>query len=283
MCLQFVERMGIKSEFRTCNFGLNHSEPHLFVSSQWGHPRLYLSWRIFWALFHTSWLVGSMVSSTNVTSSPLGGALWFIYLTNWTYLLLTTSAVLDAVIVVFVRINRQDIQNGFTSYLPWYLKVSWLLYSVVTEGSLHISALYWIFIFKDQDLTLLRFILHGMNSIYVLSNLLITAMPVRLYHVIYPIICGFIYTLFSIVYHILGGTNRKGDPYIYKILDWSKLKRTLPLVFLSTFVALPFLYFVVFFIYKGRIYLRSKFCHDNNDARILDSSNERTDSECVRV
>ncbi|XP_067683945.1 protein rolling stone-like [Haliotis asinina] len=268
--------MSIKREFRTCNFGLNHNEPHIFVSSQWGHPRLYLSWRIFWALFHTSWLVSSMVS-------PLGGAVWFIYLTNWTYLLLTISAILDAVIVVFVRINRQDIENGFTSYLPWYLKLSWLLSSVVTEGSLHISAIYWIFLFKDQDLTVLRFILHGMNSIYVLTNLLITAMPVRVYHVIYPVIYGIIYTVFSVVYHILGGTNEKGEPYIYKILDWSKLKRTVPLVFLSTFVALPCLYLVVFFIHKGRLHLRFKYLHVNNDTRILDSSNERTDSECIRV
>ncbi|XP_071083146.1 protein rolling stone-like [Haliotis cracherodii] len=275
--------MGIKSEFRTRNFGLNHSEPRIFVSSQWGHPRLYLSWRIFWALFHTSWLVSSMVSSTKVTSSPLGGAVWFIYLTNWTYLLLTTSTVLDAVIVVFVRINRHDIINGFTSYLPWYLKVSWLLNSVVTEGSLHISAIYWSFVFTDQNITVLRFILHGMNSIYVLVNLFITAMPVRVYHVIYPVIYGVIYTVFSVVYHVLGGTNEKGEPYIYKILDWSNLKRTLPLVFLSTFVALPFLYLFVFFIHKLRIYLRSKCLHDNNDMRILDTSNERTDSECARV
>ncbi|XP_067683858.1 protein rolling stone-like isoform X3 [Haliotis asinina] len=268
--------MGIRSEFRTCNFELNHNEPQRFVTSQWGHPRLYLSWRIFWALFHTSWLVSSMVS-------PLGGAVWFIYLTNWTYLLLTISAVLDAVIVVFVRINRQDIIKGFTSHLPWYLKLSWLLNSVVTEGSLHISAFYWIFLFKDQRLTLLRFILHGMNSIYVLSNLLIMDMPLRVYHVIYPVIYGVIYTVFSVVYHMLGGTNGKGEPYIYKILDWSKLKRTLPLVFLSTFVALPCLYLVVYFTHTLRIYIHSKCRKNNEDTRILDSSIERSDSECARV
>ncbi|XP_067683857.1 protein rolling stone-like isoform X2 [Haliotis asinina] len=268
--------MVIEGEFRKCNFGLAHSEPRLFVSSQWGHPRLYLSWRIFWALFHTSWLVSSMVS-------PLGGAVWFIYLTNWTYLLLTISAVMDAVIVVCVRISRQDIVDGFTSYLPWYLKLSWLLNSVVTEGSVHISAIYWIFVFSDQNLTVLRFILHGMNSIYVLCNLFVTAMPVRVYHVIYPVIYGVIYTVFSVVYHILGGTNEKGEPYIYKILDWSKLKRTLPLVFLSTFVALPCLYLVVFFLHKLRTYLRSLCLHDNGDMRILDLSNDRSDSECARV
>ncbi|XP_046577834.1 protein rolling stone-like [Haliotis rubra] len=271
--------MGILNEFRISNFGLNHSEPQRFVTSQWGHPRLYLSWRIFWAIFHTSWLVSSMVYSTKVTSSPLGGAVWFIYLTNWTYLLLTISAILDAVIVVFVRINRQDIMKGFTSHLTWYMKVSWLLNSVVTEGSLQISALYWIFIFRNQDLTLLRFILHGMNSIYVMCNLLIVNMPVRVYHAIYPIICGVIYTVFSIVYHILGGTNEKGEPYIYKILDWSKLKRTLPLVFLSTFLALPCLHLVVFFIHKLRIYARSKCLKQNIETKILDSLTERSDSE----
>ncbi|XP_071083267.1 protein rolling stone-like [Haliotis cracherodii] len=275
--------MDIKSEFRVSNFGLNHNEPQRFVTSQWGHPRLYLSWRIFWALFHTSWLVISMVSSTKVTSSPVGGAVWFIYLTNWTYLLLTTSTVLDAVTVVFVRINRQEIIHGFTSHLPWHLKASWLLNSVVTEGSLHISAIYWIFIFKDQSLTLLRFILHGMNSIYVLSNLLITAMPVRVYHVIFPVIYGVIYTVFSVVYHILGGTNDKGERYIYKILDWSNLKRTLPLVFLSTFVALPCLYLVVFFIHKLRVYMHSKCPTNSEDTRFLDSSTEKSDSECARV
>ncbi|XP_067684236.1 protein rolling stone-like isoform X2 [Haliotis asinina] len=211
--------------------------------------------------------------------SPLGGAVWFIYLTNWTYLLLTISAVLDAVTVVFVRINRQDIIKGITSHLSWYLKLSWLLNSVVTEGSLHISAVYWIFLFKCQSLTPLRFILHGMNSIYVFCNLLIVNMPVRVYHVIYPVIYGVIYTVFTVVYHILGGTSGKGEPYIYKILDWSKPKRTLPFVFLSTFVALPCLYLVVFFTHKLRIHIHSK-CLKNNtlqDTSISDSSMESVD------
>ncbi|XP_067685487.1 protein rolling stone-like [Haliotis asinina] len=175
-------------------------------------------------------------------------------------------------IVVFIRTNRQDIMKGFTSYLRWYMKVSWLLNSVVTVNSVtQISVFYWIFIFRYQELTLLRLILHGMNSIYVLTNRLITAIPVSVYHVVYPLIYGVIYTSFSILYHILGRTNGKGQPHIYKILDWSKLKRTLPLVHLSTFVALLGLYLVVFFLHKLRIYARSKCLKRDTETRILDS------------
>ena len=37
---------------------------------------------------------------------------WFIYLTDWAYLTLTIATLVDAAVVVFVRVKRRDIAKG---------------------------------------------------------------------------------------------------------------------------------------------------------------------------
>ena len=49
-----------------------------------------------------------------------------------------------------------------------------------------------------------------------------TARPVRLGHVIYPIMEGLSYATFSLVYWALGGTGAGGTRWIYPMLDWGK-------------------------------------------------------------
>ena len=36
--------------------------------------------------------------------------------------------------------------------MPWYLKLQWLLYNVVTTGSLMVTAWYWAVLYKSKDL-----------------------------------------------------------------------------------------------------------------------------------
>ena len=36
--------------------------------------------------------------------------------------------------------------------MPWYLKLQWLLYNIVTTGSLMVTAWYWAVLYKSKDL-----------------------------------------------------------------------------------------------------------------------------------
>ena len=56
----------------------------------------------------------------------------------------------------------------------------------------------------------------------VLLDLCVTARPVRLGHVIYPIMEGLSYVTFSLVYWALGGTGARGTTWIYPMLNWEE-------------------------------------------------------------
>ena len=66
--------------------------------------------------------------------------------------------------------------------------------------------------------------IHGGNAIYVLFNLCITAMPMRLLHYVHYLVYALIYTSFTYLYYKCGGTNAMEEPYIYSVLDWRDVR-----------------------------------------------------------
>lgn len=101
----------------------------------------------------------------------------------------------------------------------------------------------------DKAVGPVNFSLHAMNSIYVVLNLVLTATPSRLLHFIYPVLFGVVYTAFSVVYHLADGTNVRGQPYIYSVLDWSRPGRTLLMSSISNFLAIPVVHLLLFLLH----------------------------------
>ena len=58
---------------------------------------MYLGWRVVWGLYHVVWLIYNWIDS----SEDVERGFWFIYLTNWSYFILSTSAVVRAVITTY--------------------------------------------------------------------------------------------------------------------------------------------------------------------------------------
>lgn len=63
---------------------------------------------------------------------------------------------------------------------------------------------------------------HGMISAVCLLDLGLSSRPWRLVHALHPVMFGAVFGVFSLVYHLAGGTNYFYEPYIYPILDWSR-------------------------------------------------------------
>jgi len=61
---------------------------------------------------------------------------------------------------------------------------------------------------------------HSLNTIYVLVDLFANAMPVRLYHVVYPLAVGLVYCIFNVLYFVNNGRGPGGRPYAYDLMDW---------------------------------------------------------------
>ena len=66
---------------------------------------------------------------------------------------------------------------------------------------------------------------HIINSTFVLIDFMISAVPIRIQHVIYPFIAGLIYVAFSYNYYAYGGTGPMDTPYIYYNVNWNYPER----------------------------------------------------------
>ncbi|XP_070193164.1 protein rolling stone-like isoform X2 [Littorina saxatilis] len=245
----------IKDEFRCSNFGLSHPTPRLLVSDQWGYPRLYVGWRVVCALYHLAWIVYNWSDDASRDERRTGA--WLVYLTNWTFLLLTVNTLILAVVVVYVRCSAQNFPDGAGS--PWYLKASWVVYTIASVGSIMVTVLFFGLLFSGS-LSPVSGETHLGNSVYVLLDLCVTAMPVRLLHVIYPAVYALVYCMFTVVYWAAGGTTSSGETFIYKPLDWNRAQVAVPLVIGAAFVGVPLVHLIFWSLYMLRLTLNRHCC-----------------------
>lgn len=94
---------------------------------------------------------------------------------------------------------------------PVGIKFYWLLNIICTTNAIIVTTLYWALVYNKGDipdvLDLNNILTHACNSIFLVFDLMVTAIPVRLLHVIYPFVYELIYTTFTVVYYLFGGKN----------------------------------------------------------------------------
>jgi hypothetical protein len=61
---------------------------------------------------------------------------------------------------------------------------------------------------------------HVANTIYVIVDVAMVAIPFRIQHVFHPILYAATYMVFYVIYELSGGHNALDKPYIYAALDW---------------------------------------------------------------
>ncbi|CAG9855101.1 unnamed protein product [Phyllotreta striolata] len=216
-----------KNKFDFRKFAPIHSDPNIFISSQWQRNKtdpnlIYLIYRTAVMLFFfITWVI------TIVRESGKGK--WPIFLTNWGYTTNTVQATLAFIMLFFSYIgstcNKPKIKESVLSLYSVY----WVAYNVASSTGLVISVIYWTVIFDANKIALdaLNFFVHGNNSILILIDVCIIAHPFIMWHVIYPVMLGTIYSIFTIIYYAAGGTGKEGRPFIYKIVNWDKPGMTL--------------------------------------------------------
>ena len=75
----------------------------------------------------------------------------------------------------------------------------------------------YILFLTDYVLETDTVISHGLNAIFVMLDIWITAMPIRVLHFYAPMLFGVVYVIFSVIYDYSGATNAKGNTYIYRV------------------------------------------------------------------
>jgi len=187
---------------------------------------------------------------------------WPVWLTNWSYLLLTCHLLCAAVIVVlstcierghYTLRCRQHSAYSLTS-APCYTRFSWFLFSVAAPAAVMVSAVYFATLFPRFDRTYLNFEdanLHLMNTVLVVLELSISAFPVRLLHAVYVWCYGLAYVVFSVVYWAFDHSH-----VMYPgLLDWNDPATTAVVLAIIAVVGIPLLQCILFSIYQLRMYV----------------------------
>ena len=148
----------------------------------------------------------------------------------------------------------------------WYQKVYWVLYSVTITVTIFAIIAYWGLVYDPviEPITYANLLKHLITGVMAVVDLFVTAIPIRVLHVIYPITYTVIWILFGGIYYVAGGTDVYGNRYIYEVLNYETYPaRAIGLAIVVAFVCIPALYLCVFGLYllrEGLLYLVKKSC-----------------------
>ncbi|XP_030377736.1 protein rolling stone [Scaptodrosophila lebanonensis] len=251
-----VQVQSFWQEFRWQNCGLQHSNPKDFARSQWQREdkcRWYLIYRWLLALFFNTGVV------TCIAKYFWRGR-WFLYLTNWAFLLCGFTSAFGAVIVSLFQRSPEKLVTR-----TGLLKIYWASYWTNLVVANVVGLVYWSCIYpRDRSLANITRVdnaynlwTHALPSLIFGLDLMLVAFPARLMHFIYPLSLALAYASFTYIYYISGGLDPRGRHYLYNIMDWERPR----LALLST--TLISMLFVVcstlqFGMYRIRRYLAFK-------------------------
>ena len=211
----------------------------------------------------------------------------FIYVTNWTYTILniyfvlattlssialykdlkketetTTLATDEQAVEIemepgnYGAVDQEHDDASKKDALQCHHKLFWFIYVIAAFAGLFITAGYWSVLAGDDPVDANNITKHALNSVFMVIDTSLSAIPVRLLHSLYVLLYFLIYLVFTVIYWLLGGTGYQGNTYIYKRLDYENFRPInggLMVVFLL--LVLPFLHLILFSITKLRDYL----------------------------
>ncbi|XP_048743331.1 protein rolling stone-like [Ostrea edulis] len=237
-----------KEELEGKKWTLEYDDPSDFVKLQCGPSGLFIGWSVSWAILHILGL--GLQPYFHRNSEP--SLKWFSYLTYWGYTTLGLFTLSDSVAAVYVHVRRRDIIKGECKMMPWYLKAVWVQFNVNTPIALVITILFYLFIPNDTSAN--SILVHAMNTVYVAANVIVCAKPMRIPHVLHPLLYGLVYLIFSLIY------QKSTDIVVYTQLDWDNMPQTAFFMLGVLLLILPFLYFMCLTVTRLRQLLCKKLC-----------------------
>ena len=236
---------------------------------------MFVVYRWIIALYFFAWL----------TPVGINSAKFFIYLTNWAFLLFCLYLLVSATAVtlqfaIHHLYNKKNLSRGdldqrrnnlqgkdqiirvlfgadYTHEVVWYQQVQWLLITLGLEAAIAVSILYWTVEYSSGDeIDGESLNVHLVNGVVALSDICFSGVIIRLLHVVYLVIFGAVYVIFSGVYYAADGTNAQNEPYIYSAINYgSELGQALLYVFIIALVLLPLLHIIIYAMYRARQWL----------------------------
>lgn len=167
---------------------------------------------------------------------------------------------------------QEDLEENFMNPLDlrheepmrWYHQTLWVVFNIAATNAFAVTLLYWIFMYPQYPDSYtpdgLDISTHLLNTIFILIDVFLSCMPIRLYHVIYPMLFFFIYIIFTVIYWASDGTNVQNKFYVYKSIDYTENPGSAVGFILGyMFIALVLTQLILFGLTKLRSWISEKF------------------------
>ncbi|CAH1266448.1 Hypp3375 [Branchiostoma lanceolatum] len=212
---------GFRDECRLSAICLDHADPAAFYISPWlQKPALFLTYRVLFAAAVLSILVFCNLDWYG--RFPV--VPWGMTVSNWGFIALTVHGVWSAAVCLHQsyrakRVGRLDLVDS-TRTLHWSLKAGWVISDCSFVGAFNISILFGALLGSTAEWNASDILIHVVNSILVIIDILVSGFPCRVLHAVYPMGICLVYVIFTVVFWVTGGTFM-GTSYIYTFLDYS--------------------------------------------------------------
>jgi len=219
-------------------------------------------YRLVVAAYTVSYLLMTIVKSYRPNEKFI--IPWPVSLTGWSYLMLTSHLFFSAVAAVIGYFKQSSSAPREPIYrrraLPFYLKLNWFLFAVASPAAFFVTIVYFTAMFPRRRVAYLAerdVHQHIMTSVLVLLELAVSAIPVRILHVVYVVAYGALYLAFSAIYWALDH-NRVLYP---GVLDWNHPLRTIGVTVVLSVVGFPILQCLLFAAYRLRLHVYDRIYH----------------------
>lgn len=273
-------------EFSFRRLKLAHPYFSAFATSPWVPLPLLLFYRLIAAFYLLAWLIYSGFNDRNY---------WFLYLGNWVFTFVTAHFLLAMFITThyccgagveedpagygprrfksetyIVGLSSEDEgdESEGTSYaqakeednvLTFWYKLSWVLFTIASVNSLLVTVTYWSALYTGVEIDGLIVNEYILAAVFMLIEVTISNIPIRILHFIYSHVFGSIYVLFTVIYWGAGGKDKNGNHYIYKKLNYQENPVAAIFTVFFVLIILQFLvHMFLFVLFRFRAWLVSK-------------------------
>ncbi|XP_001355757.4 uncharacterized protein hbt [Drosophila pseudoobscura] len=284
------QRMMVSKLWNSCfpEFTPDHVHRHNFYLCQWQRNTqvriVYLFYRWITAITCLAALVCSLLDIGRTEEHfEHHYAKWWIYLTHWGLLFCTVQAWLAAWIVTQgMMVEREDFEIVRQAKKSRLHHLYWVLYTCATVYAFIVTMCYWLLVHNSEihKIDTLNIMVHVLNSIIMLIDLAIVGHPIKMSHAYFTTGIGLAYAIFTGIYFLAGGTDRKNQTAIYPMMDWTKPGKAI-IVTACAIIFTFFVHFCCYLLYRGRVWLFTKLCirgRHNRDGEMGEGLNDDSGS-----
>ncbi|XP_006824195.1 protein rolling stone-like [Saccoglossus kowalevskii] len=267
MCETSHSAFGVqKSEF-----GFSYDDPSAFVRSQFRNlsPWILVGYRVSISIYvNVCFTVYMATSSTEIGWNVL------IYYPNWSFLFLALYLSVSTLSIIHYHITNRYRHRGRwreNDYSEWqpltcdvtqllstpcHYRLSWFLYNISMVSSLGVTTTYLLtnenLIGRVSKFACLQ--IYFINTIVALIEVIFSAMPTRIAHVIYILLILLLYTIVTVVCFAVGGAEGT-QSLLYSFLDYGENPELSVLILLLMFLGAITFHILLWVIFKLKIYI----------------------------